>query len=256
MLLAVDIGNTNIVLGCIRGDDILFAARMATSRTFTADQYAAEIRRVLSLYNVTPDGIDGCILSSVVPPALAAVRDGIALAYGVQPMVVGPGLKTGLNIRSDAPGQVGSDRIVAAVAALELYEPPLILIDMGTAITIDVVEPERVYVGGVIMPGVRTSLDALKGKTAQLPGISLTVPKRVVGQNTVDCMRSGVLYGTASMIDGMIDRIRDERGGSFRLVATGGLAQIILPLCRHKIDLQEDLLLLGLKTIYNRNRRK
>lgn len=254
MLLAVDIGNTNIVLGCIREEQILFDARMSTDRFCTADQYAVRIRRIVSSYGVQPGDIDGCIVSSVVPPVLGAVRDGIVCAYGVEPMVVGTGLKTGLDIRADSPAHVGSDRIVAAVAALELYAPPLLLVDMGTAITMDVVEPPRVYAGGVIMPGVRTALDALTGKTAQLPGISLSAPQTVVGKNTVDCMRSGVMHGTAAMIDGMIDRICDESGKAYTLVATGGLAPLILPLCRHEILLQEDLLLLGLKAIYARNK--
>ena len=166
-----------------------------------------------------------------------------------------PGLKTGLNIHVDVPSQVGSDRIVIAVAALAEYKAPLILMDMGTATTIEVVEPENVYLGGVIFPGVKVSLDALTSRAAQLPGISLDKPKQVIGKNTVDCMRSGMMFGTAAMIDGIVDRIEEELGHSSTLVATGGMAQFITPLCKHEISLEKDLLLKGLNIIYKKNKK-
>lgn len=253
MLLAIDIGNTQIVIGCIRDDAILFDARIATDHARTADQYGVEIRQILSAYGVHCEDVTGCIISSVVPPVFNAVRSGVRKFIGMEPMVVGPGLKTGLDIRMDVPSQVGSDRIVIAVAALAQYEPPLMLIDMGTAITIEVVEKNRVYAGGVIMPGARTALDALTSRTAQLPGISLDTPGKVVGKNTVDCMRSGIMYGTASMIDGMIDRMQEELGHTSTLVATGGLSPLIIPLCKHDILINENLLLEGLNVIYKRN---
>ena len=256
MLLAIDIGNTQIVIGCIREDTILFDARIATDHARTADQYGVEIKQILEAYDVRREDVTGCIISSVVPPVFNAVRSGVRKFIGMEPMVVGPGLKTGLDIRMDVPSQVGSDRIVIAVAALAQYEPPLMLIDMGTAITIEVVEKNRVYAGGVIMPGARTALDALTSRTAQLPGISLDTPGKVVGKNTVDCMRSGIMYGTASMIDGMIDRMQEELGHESTLVATGGLSAMIIPLCRHDIILNENLLLQGLNVIYNRNKKE
>ena len=255
MLLAIDIGNTNIVIGCIREDKILFKARIATDRTRTSDQYGVEIKNMLEAFGVSREDISDCIISSVVPPVFHSVRTGVVKVIGKQPMVVGPGLKTGLNIRVDVPGQVGSDRIVIAVAALAEYQAPLILLDMGTATTIEVVEENNTYVGGVIFPGVKISLDALTSRAAQLPGISLDKPKKVVGKNTVDCMRSGMMYGTAAMIDGLVERIEEELGYTATLVATGGMAQFITPLCKREIILEKDLLLKGLNLIYKKNKR-
>ena len=253
MLLAIDIGNTNIVLGCIENDQILFQARIATDRTRTSDQYGVEIKNMLEAFGVTISDITDCIISSVVPPVFNSVKTGVIKVIKKQPMVVGPGLKTGLNIQVDVPSQVGSDRIVIAVAALATYKAPLILMDLGTATTIEVVEPDNVYMGGVIFPGVKISLDALTSRAAQLPGISLDKPKNVVGKNTVDCMRSGMMYGTAAMIDGLVERIEDELGHSCTLIATGGMAKFIAPLCKRDIILEKDLLLTGLNLIYKKN---
>jgi len=255
MLLAIDIGNTNIVIGCIQNDEILFKARIATDRTRTSDQYGVEIMNMLEAFGVHREDISDCIISSVVPPVFNSVRTGVVKVIGKQPMVVGPGLKTGLNIQVEVPSQVGSDRIVIAVAALAEYKPPLILMDLGTATTIEVVESGNTYIGGVIFPGVKISLDALTSRTAQLPGISLDKPAQVIGRNTVDCMRSGMMYGTAAMIDGVIDRIGEELGHSSTVVATGGMAQFITPLCKHDIILEKDLLLKGLNIIYKKNKR-
>ena len=254
MLLAIDIGNTNIVIGCIRDEEILFKARIATDRTRTSDQYGVEIKNMLEAYGVCLAVIEDCIISSVVPPVFNSVRTGVVKIIGKQPMVVGPGLKTGLNIHVDVPSQVGSDRIVIAVAALAEYKAPLILMDLGTATTIEVVEPENRYLGGVIFPGVKLSLDALTSRAAQLPGISLDKPKNVIGKNTVDCMRSGMMYGTAAMIDGLVERIEEELGHEATLIATGGLAQFITPLCKREIILKKDLLLNGLNILYKKNK--
>ena len=255
MLLAIDIGNTNLVIGCIKNDQILFKARIATDRLRTSDQYGVEIKNMLEAYGVQIKAIADCIISSVVPPVFNSVKTGVIKIIGKQPMVVGPGLKTGLNIHVDVPSQVGSDRIVIAVAALAEYKAPLILMDLGTATTIEVVEPENTYLGGVIIPGVKISLDALTSRAAQLPGISLDRPKQVIGKNTIDCMRSGMIYGTASMIDGLIDRMEEELGHPSTLVATGGMAQFITPLCKHNIILEKDLLLKGLNIIYKKNKK-
>ena len=255
MLLVIDIGNTNIVIGCMEDDEIKFKARIATDRTRTSDQYGVEIKNMLEAFGVSLDKIEDCIISSVVPPVFNSVKTGVIKVLGKQPMVVGPGLKTGLNIHMDVPSQVGSDRIVIAVAALAEYKAPLILMDLGTATTIEVVEPDNLYVGGVIFPGVKVSLDALTSRAAQLPGISLEKPQKVIGKNTVDCMRSGMMYGTAAMIDGMIERIEEELGHSATVVATGGMAQFITPLCKREIILEKDLLLKGLNIIYKKNKR-
>lgn len=255
MLLAIDIGNTNLVIGCFRDDKILFKARIATDRTRTSDQYGVEIKSMLEAYGVKRSDIEDCIISSVVPPVFNSVRTGVIKIIGKQPMVVGPGLKTGLNIHVDVPSQVGSDRIVIAVAALAEYKAPLLLLDLGTATTIEAVEPDNVYMGGVIIPGVRVSLDALTSRAAQLPGISLDQPKQVIGKNTVDCMRSGMMYGTAAMIDGLVERMEEELGHRCTLIATGGLAQFITPLCKREIILEKDLLLKGLNIIYKKNKK-
>lgn len=255
MLLAIDIGNTNLVIGCFQGDELKFKARIATDSSRTSDQYGVEIKNMMEAYGVQVSEIDDCIISSVVPPVFNSVRTGVWKVIGKQPMVVGPGLKTGLNIHVDVPSQVGSDRIVIAVAALAEYKAPLILMDLGTATTIEVVEPENMYLGGVIFPGVRVSLDALTSRAAQLPGISLDNPKQVIGKNTVDCMRSGMMYGTAAMIDGLVERMEEELGHQCTLIATGGMAQFITPLCKRDIILDKNLLLKGLNVIYKKNKR-
>lgn len=255
MLLAIDIGNTNIVIGCIQDDAIKFKARIATDHTRTSDQYGVEIKNMLEAFGVCREDISDCIISSVVPPVFHSVRTGVIKVIGKQPMVVGPGLKTGLDIQVDSASQVGSDRIVIAVAALAEYEAPLILMDLGTATTIEVVQPPRTYIGGVIYPGVRLSLEALTGRAAQLPGISLEKPRQVIGRNTVDCMRSGMMYGTAAMLDGIIERMEQELGYRCTLVATGGMAQFIVPLCKREIILEKDLLLKGLNILYKKNKK-
>lgn len=253
MLLAIDIGNTNIVIGGIQDDKILFEGRIATDHIKTSDQYGVEIKNILSLFEVKPKDVDDCIISSVVPPVFNSVYTGLVKMTGKHPLVVGPGIKTGLNIQMDVPSQVGSDRIVIAVAALAEFQPPLTLLDLGTATTIEVVGKGNAYLGGCIIPGVRVSLEALTSRTAQLPGIRLDKPKKVIGKNTIDCMRSGIMYGTAAMIDGMLDRVEEELGYSTTVVATGGMAQFVVPLCHRKIQVDRDLLLKGLNIIYKKN---
>ena len=254
MLLAIDIGNTNIVIGCIENDKLVCEARIATDKTRTSDQYGVEIKTMLEAYGCRIESVQDCIISSVVPPVFNAVRSGVYKITEHKPMVVGHGLKTGLDIRMDNPSQVGSDRIVIAVAALAKREPPLILIDMGTATTVEVIEPKNRYMGGVIMPGARISLDALTNSTAQLPGINLDRPGKIIAKNTVDSMRSGIMYGTAAMLDGVVDRMEAELGHPSTIVATGGVAPYVIPLCKHKIALERDLLLRGLNVIYKMNK--
>ena len=254
MLIAIDIGNTNIVIGGIQGDAIQFEARIATDRIKTSDQYGVDIKNVLSLFDTKPEEIQDCIISSVVPPVFNAVCTGVIKLTGLNPMVVGPGIKTGLNIQMDDPASVGSDRIVIAVAALLEYAPPLLLVDLGTATTIEVVDQGNTYLGGAIMPGVRVSAEALSSRAAQLPGIQLDRPRRLIGKNTVECMRSGIMYGNAGMIDGIIDHMEEEIGEPATIIATGGLSRFVVPLCRHKIIYDDALLLKGLMILYEKNK--
>ncbi len=256
MILAVDIGNTHIVLGGVEGKTIVFEARLRTETTKTSDEYAVDIKSLLDVYGVAQSGIEGAIISSVVPQVLNSVQTAIRKLTGLTGLVVGPGLKTGLNIQLENPGQMGADLVSADVGALREHKPPLIVIDMGTATTISVLDKNGTHIGGCICPGVRISLDALTEKAALLPGLQLDRPKRVVGRNTTDAMRSGIMLGTASMIDGMIDRIEEELGISATVIATGGIAKFIVPLCRRQILCDQDLILKGLAALYRENKRR
>ena len=249
MILAIDIGNTNIVLGCMEHDRILVEARMATDLLKTSDQYCVELKNLLSLYEIDPKAVEGVIISSVVPPVLNSCRTAVRKLTGKTPMIVGPGIKTGLNIQME-------NLIVAAVAALSRFQPPLIIVDMGTATTMTAIDKTGTYVGGCISPGPKLSAESLSTRTAQLPAISLDSPKKAIGKNTVDAMRSGVMLGSACMVDGMIDRMEEELGGGATVVATGGIARFVLPMCRRKIEYDRDLLLKGLSILYENNRRE
>lgn len=255
MLLLIDIGNTNIVVGCYENEKITQEARLATDALKTSDQYCMDLKNLLSLYEIERASVTGVIISSVVPPVLNSVRTAVMKLTGKKPLVVGPGIKTGLNILLDNPASVGSDLVVGAVAALHEYEPPLIMIDMGTATTIAVVDKNGAYIGGSICTGVKVATEALAGRAAQLPGISLDMPKKAIGRNTIDAMRSGIMLGNACMIDGMIERIEEELGQKATVVATGGIARFILPMCRRKIIYDRNLLLKGLVILYENNRR-
>lgn len=253
MVLAVDIGNTNIVIGIIKGDEPLFIERTSTDSSRTDLEYSVIFHTLLDLYNIEADQIDGAIVSSVVPTLNNVFKASIKKTFGCEPILVGPGVKTGINIVIDNPSQTGADLIVDAVGGLKHYGAPLIMIDMGTATTISVLDNKENYIGGMIMPGTMTSLKALVGLTAQLPDISLDAPKKVVGSNTIDAMKSGLILGQASMMDGMIDRIQKELGYECKVVATGGLAHCVVPNCLHDIIIDDDLMLKGLIEIYNKN---
>lgn len=253
MILAIDIGNTNIVLGCLRDEQILFTERLSTDHAKTDLEHAISIKNVLELHHIDPAEIEGAIIGSVVPPITSLIKEALRKITGCEAMIVGPGLKTGLNILMDNPASVGSDLIVGAVAGIAEYRLPLVIIDMGTATTICVVDENKNYIGGMILPGLRVSLDSLTSRTSQLPRISLDPPKRLIGKNTIDCMKSGILYGNASCIDGMVDRIEEDLGQKVTVVATGGLAGSIAPLCKHDIILDDELLLKGLLLIYKKN---
>ena len=255
MILAIDIGNSNIVIGCIENGVIQNETRIATDLVKTSDQYCFDLKNMLSLSDVPVARLEDVIISSVVPPVLNSMRTAVLKLTGKKPFVVGPGIKTGLNILLDNPQQVGSDLIVAAVAALREYKPPLILIDMGTATTISVINTDRAYLGGCICPGVRISAEALSSRAALLPGIDLDQPRRAIGKNTTDCMRSGIMLGAACMLDGMIERMEQELGERATVVATGGIARFVLPMCRREIAYDRNLLLKGLAVLYQMNRK-
>lgn len=256
MLLAIDVGNTNIVVGCVSEKGVAFSERIATDSSKTELEYFVLFNELLKYHKIPLSKVEGAALSSVVPPLTDTLVLAIKKLLGKEPLVVGPGVKTGLNIITDNPAQVGADLIVNAVAGLRDYGAPLIMIDMGTATTISVVDNKKNYIGTVIMPGVRVSLNALVSGTSQLPKISLEAPKKVVGSNTIDCMKSGIIYAQAAAIDGMLDRIEDEMGYPIPAVATGGLSPSIVPNCRREVTVDGDLTLRGLYYIFEKNREK
>lgn len=254
MLLAIDIGNTNITLGVYGDEHLLFTARLATDRLRTADQYAIEINDVLRLFGYDRSDIEDAIICSVVPTVGAAVSSAISKLCETVPLQLGPGVRTGLNIKIDDPAQLGADLAAGAVAALAEYNMPCVIIDLGTATTVSVLDKNGCFLGGSIAAGVGLTLKALCENTAQLPSINITAPRSVIGTNTVDSMKSGLVFGTAAMIDGLIDRISDELNEKPTVVATGGLSRDIIEHCRTDIIYNENLLLDGLYQIYNRNK--
>ena len=255
MLLAIDVGNTNIVLGCFDEENqILFRERLSTNQSATALEYASGIRMALDMHGIDKNLIDDAIISSVVPSVTATLREAVQKYTGKKVMIVGAGIKTGLNIVIDNPAQLGSDLVVDAVAGLHEYPVPQIIIDMGTATTLSVINSKKQYIGGVIMTGMAVSMNALVDKTSQLPKIGFEAPKKVIGSNTVDCMKSGIMYATASSLDGMISRIEEELGEKCTVIATGGLSGTVIPLCKSEIILDDDLLLKGLSLIYQKNK--
>lgn len=253
MILALDVGNTHIVLGCVENGTISHVARMSTQESRTENEYAVAISQILALEGVSRTNFEGAVLSSVVPQVTEVLSQAVKLLTGCEVLTVGSGIKTGLNIRIDNPAQLGPDLVVGAVAALELHKPPLILIDMGTATTFSVIDASGAFLGGAIVPGVGLSLDALVAGTSLLQKIPFEVPHRCIGSNTIDSMKSGVVLGTVSMLDGMIERIEAELGAPATVIATGGLAARIIPHCKHKILYDGDLLLKGLWAIYKKN---
>lgn len=255
MLLAVDIGNTNIVIGGITNEKIHFIARLSTDKRFSKDQYTIQIKNILEIYNIDLQCIEDCIICSVVPPVLEAIKDAVFVLVKKEPLIISPGIKTGLNILIDNPAQLGSDLVVSAVACIDEFKLPLIIIDMGTATTISVVDINKNYIGGCIVPGVKISLSALSTMTAQLPCISLEEPKKIIGTNTIDCMKSGIVFGNASMLDGIIEKIEDTVGQKCTVIATGGIAKHIIPYCKNNIIYDDNLMLKGLLYIYNKNKK-
>lgn len=254
MVLAVNISNSNILIGAYRDGARQFCSSMHTNPAKSADEYAAQLGSVLALYGVRPADLSGVILSCVVPSMLSCVRAALSHLYAGRIYLVGPGLKTGLSIRTDDPSQVGSELVCCAVAALSAVEPPCVVLSMDTAISFTVLDREGALRGGAILPGVRIGMEALCARTAQLPQIDLSAPAGgVIGTNTVSCLQSGAIFGAASMIDGMLGRFAEALGHAPACLASGELAPAILPYCARPIQYREHLVLEGLYLLYQKN---
>lgn len=251
MLLTLDLGNTNLVIGLMQHGQVLHTARLATDRSQTAHGLLLQLRQLLDVFGLTPDSIHHGILSSVVPELTLQVAQAAQMLLGREVLIVGqPGVLTGLQTDIDQPQSLGADRIADAVGALQQYPVPLMIIDMGTATTVSIIDQRGHHIGGMIIPGARTSLQSLSQHASQLPFITIQAPSHLIGRNTVECMQSGIVYGYASMIDGLIDRISHEMQSELTVVATGGLSQLIIPCCHHHIHYDPDLLLKGLYRIF------
>jgi len=253
MIFAIDVGNSNIVVGAAHENEVVFVERISTNRDKTELEYADLFMTVMKLHEIHRTDICGVIISSVVPELNDIIKSAAQKLFKVEPIVVGPGVKTGLNIKIDDPAQLGSDMVVAAVAAVAEYPLPQIIFDLGTATTISVIDEKGVFRGGVISAGVRVALDSIVSHTSQLTKIGFDAPANVVGKNTIDCLKSGSIFGTAAMMDGMIDRIEKEMNFKATIIATGGLSDIIIPYCTHEIKYDDELLLKGLYLIYKKN---
>ncbi len=252
MLLAIDVGNTNIVVGVLDGDRLMCSGRMSTNINETEDEYAMRISSFLRLNSI--ENIDGVIISSVVPALIRALSNAVKMVCKINALVVGPGLKTGLSIKIDDPAQLGADLVVGAVAAKEKYPLPAIIFDLGTATTGSVLDKNGCFIGGTITTGIKTSLNALSAGAALLPQIDISTPKKVIGTNSIESMRSGAVIGTACMIDGLIERFEEELGEKATVIVTGGLGKAVAKNCRHDIIIDDNLLIDGLRIIYNKNK--
>ena len=256
MILTIDVGNTNVVMGCVENGDVKSVCRLATNLNDLSSDYAMKMRQSFEYDGIDYKNFSGAILSSVVPQLNRAIKTAVKKVTGLDCMVVGAGLKTGVNIKLDDPGQLAGDLITGAVGALALYKPPLVVVDMGTATTIVAIDSEGSYLGGAIIPGIKLSYSALSSGTSLLPNIAIEAPKKCIGTNTVDSMKSGAVYGTAALVDGMIDRMETELGEPVTVVATGGLAGTVVPYCRRKIEYEPALLLKGLAILYEKNAKR
>lgn len=256
MLLAINIGNSFITFGGYTNGKLDFVSKMFTQVRRTQDQYAVELQSIMKLYTINPNGIDCAIISSVVPEITNVIKDAVKTLTGVNSLVVGPGVKSGLNILIDNPAQLGGDIVACAVAATSKKQLPCIIYDLGTATTVSVIDGEGRFVGVIISAGVGTTLEMFTSKTALLPNVSIEAPKTVIGKNTIHSMQSGLVYGTASMLDGLASRIERELGEKTHIIATGEMAKDIIMHCERKIELREHLLLDGLSIIYEKNVRR
>ena len=254
MILTADIGNTNITLGVFQGDTPVCISRLATQRHRTSDQYAIELNSVFELEKIDTH-FEGAIISSVVPEITRSLKDAIKKVTGCDALVVAAGIKNGLKIATDNPKELGADLVAGAVGAIAQYTLPCLVIDLGTATKISVIDENGVFAGCTIAPGIGISLDALSARTSQLPAIDLSAPNHAIGTNTIECIRSGTVLGNAAMIDGMAERLEKELGKPIKtLVATGGLAKEVVACCNKDIIYNKDLVLQGLLVIYRKNR--
>jgi type III pantothenate kinase len=253
MLLAVDLGNTNVVLGLYDGDELVQTFRVATVRSRTEDEYAVLLQQLFSLRQLSSKAVTASIIASVVPQLTDVMVSAIRQAVGREPLIVGPGLKTGMPVLYDNPHDVGADRVVDAIAAYARYQGGVIVVDFGTATTFNCVSPKGEYLGGVIVPGVKVSLEGLMQSAAKLRPVELTAPPRVMGRNTTHALQSGVIHGYAAMVDGLVDRLVEELGFRCRIIATGGLASLIGKHAKRIEELDPNLTLEGLRILYERN---
>lgn len=256
MVLAIDIGNTNIVIGCFdNSENIVFMERCSTNPLLTALEYASILKTALDINSIQPSAITGSIISSVVPAVEESFGSAVEKITNISPIKVNNDIETGLNVKIDDPSELGSDLVIAAVAAIEQYPVPQIIFDMGTATTLSVIDKNKTYIGGAIMTGIKVAAEALTSSASLLSKVSLETPEKVIGTNTVDCIRSGMLYYNSSAVDGMIERTEQELGEKCTVIATGGLAPKVISLCKRKdIILDEGLLLKGLMIIYKKNK--
>ncbi len=253
MLLTIDVGNSNIKFGIYDGDELHRIIKLSTDIYKTADEFAVELFTLFKVYAVDSFDIDGCIICSVVPRITNRLKAAVKSVTGVDALIVGPGIKTGVNICIDDPATLGADLVVACAAAQNMFDIPCIVISMGTATAIFVIDENKRMLGGTIAPGVSISLDALTSHGALLPSIELKAPQNIIGKNTDDSIRAGVVIGAACMLDGMIDKIEEEIGAKCNVVATGGIAPMIVNNCKHDIILKDDLILEGLRIIFKKN---
>ena len=255
MILVVDIGNTNMKFGFYDGDRFTSYERLSTNLSKTEIEFAMDLSYICQASGVDPADIEGSIIASVVPPLNFPVSKAIKKVTGKKPLIVGPGLKTGLKIKINDPATLGADMVVAAVGAIERYGTTLIIIDLGTATTYSYVNEKGDFCGAVIMPGVVTGSESLSSKASLLPRVDFNPPKHVIMKDTIGSMQSGIIYGEAARIDGMIAKIRAEMKNEAKVIMTGGLAPVILPYCENEITLDNELDLEGLKIIYDRNKK-
>ncbi|MCS7280790.1 MAG: type III pantothenate kinase [Desulfobacterota bacterium] len=254
MVLVIDIGNTNIVFGVYDGENLVEHYRLGTDIDKTVDEYAILTNSLLSVRKLSFENIDGAIISSVVPPLLVTFQALCEKYMGVKPIVVEPGIRTGMPILYENPAELGADRIVNAVAGYERYKKALIVIDFGTATTFDYVTPEGEFAGGAIVPGLMISLEALFEKASKLPRVELAIPKSVIGKNTIQAMQAGIIFGYASLVDGIVKKMKDEVKTEPYVVATGGFSKLISRVSKTVDEVDEFLTLRGLKILYDKNK--
>ncbi len=253
MIFCVDIGNTHVVFAAYEGEELIFTARLKSDGTRTEDQFASELLSVLSIHGMKAGDIEGAIIGSVVPSLTTTLSRAVKMVSGKDALILGPGVKTGLNIRLDNPAECGADLVAGAVAAKAHYPLPVIIVDLGTASKVTAVDARGDFLGGSIMPGVRTSMNALVSNASLLADFELGAPASAIGRNTPDCLRSGAVLGFAFMIDGMVRRFKKEMGSDASVVSTGGLSHLVTPYCETPMSFRDDLVTEGLRLIYLKN---